>query len=66
MKVRLDVNFVDYLILAKTRPNEQYAVSRELRRRIKEAFEKNKIQPASPARVYVMDRLPTPGSGNPA
>jgi len=63
---RVSSGEVDYLILAKTRPNEQYAVSRELRRRIKEAFEKHKIQPASPARVYVMDRLPTPGSGNPA
>jgi moderate conductance mechanosensitive channel len=63
---RVSSGEVDYLILAKTRPGEQYAVSRELRRRIKECFEKNKIQPASPARVYVTDQLPTPGSGNPA
>ncbi len=47
---------VDYLLLAKTRPGEQYAVSRELRRRIKESFEKNHIQPGSPARVYVVDQ----------
>lgn len=46
---------VDYLMLVRTRPGQQYAVSRELRRRIKECFEKNSIQPGSPARVYVMD-----------
>ncbi len=47
---------VDYLLLAKTRPGEQYAVSRELRRRIKECLEKNDIQPGTPARVYVVDQ----------
>ena len=49
---------VDYLVLAKTRPNRQYAVSRELRRRIKESFEKNNVQPAGPGRIYVMDQGP--------
>lgn len=43
----------EYLMLVKTRPNKQYAVSRELRRRIKESFEKNHIQAAGPGRVYV-------------
>jgi moderate conductance mechanosensitive channel len=46
----------EYLMLVKTRPNKQYAVSRELRRRIKECFEKNNIQTAAPGRVYVMDQ----------
>ncbi len=46
----------EYLMLLKTRPNRQFAVSRELRRRIKESFEKNKIQTALPGRVYVMDQ----------
>ena len=46
----------EYLMLVKTRPNQQYAVSRELRRRIKERFEQNKIQTAAPGRVYVMDQ----------
>jgi len=46
----------EYLILVKTRPNQQYAVGRELRRRIKESFEQNKIQTAAPGRVYVMDQ----------
>jgi small-conductance mechanosensitive channel len=46
----------EYLMLVKTRPNTQYTVSRELRRRIKECFEKNKIQTAAPGRVYVMDQ----------
>ncbi len=49
---------VDYLMLAKTRPGQQYAVTRELRRRIKECFEKKNIQPGSPARVYVLDSAP--------
>jgi small-conductance mechanosensitive channel len=45
----------EYLMLIKTRPNKQYAVSRELRRRIKEAFEKNNVQAAGPGRIFVMD-----------
>jgi len=46
----------EYLMLLKTKPNRQFAVGRELRRRIKESFEKNKIQTAFPSRVYVMDQ----------
>jgi small-conductance mechanosensitive channel len=46
----------EYLMLVKTRPNKQYAVSRELRRRIKEMFYKNNIQTAGPGRVYVIDQ----------
>jgi small-conductance mechanosensitive channel len=47
---------VEYLMLLKTEPNQQFAVSRELRRRIKGSFEKNKIQTALPGRVYVMEQ----------
>jgi len=46
----------EYLVLVKTRPNKQYAVSRELRRRIKETFEKNRIQTPGPGKVYVVDQ----------
>jgi len=46
---------VEYLILVKTRPTKQYGVSRELRRRIKEAFERNNIQTPGPGRVFVVD-----------
>jgi moderate conductance mechanosensitive channel len=46
---------VDYLLLVKTKPGAQFAVSRELRRRIKTCFEKNKIEPGNPNRVYVVD-----------
>jgi small-conductance mechanosensitive channel len=47
---------VDYLMLVKTQPGSaQYIVSRELRRRIKEAFEKNNVRSATSARVYVID-----------
>ena len=46
---------VDYLLLVKTRPGSQYAVSRELRRRIKISFEKNHIEPGNPNRWYVVD-----------
>jgi moderate conductance mechanosensitive channel len=52
----------EYLMLIKTRPNKQYPVSRELRRRIKECFEKNSIQAAGPGRVYVMDQGTTKAS----
>ena len=47
---------VDYLMLVKTLPGSaQFTTSRELRRRIKERFEKEGIRSATPARVYVMD-----------
>jgi moderate conductance mechanosensitive channel len=46
----------EYLMLVKTRPNKQYGVSRELRRRIKECFEKNDVRAAGPGRIYVMDQ----------
>jgi len=49
---------VDYLMLIKTRPGQQYPVSRELRRRIKECFQKNNVQPGNPARVYVLEQPP--------
>ena len=45
----------EYLLLVKTKPGKQYAVSRELRRRIKECFEKDDVQTAQPGRVYVRD-----------
>ncbi len=53
---------VDYLMMVKTRPGKRYEVSRELRRRIKECFQKNNIKPSGPARVFVMDT----GPGSPA
>jgi len=46
----------EYLMLVKTRPNQQYAVSRELRRRIKECFHKQNVQTPGPGRVYVIDQ----------
>jgi small-conductance mechanosensitive channel len=45
----------EYLMLVKTRPNKHFGVSRELRRRIKECFEKNGVQAAGPGRIYVAD-----------
>ncbi len=45
----------EYLVLVKTRPNKQYPVSREFRRRIKDCFEKNNVKPGPPGRVYVTD-----------
>ncbi|HEY6248500.1 MAG TPA: mechanosensitive ion channel family protein [Candidatus Angelobacter sp.] len=44
---------VDYLMLVKVSPGKQFEVARELRRRIKAAFEKNKIKAGSPAQVYI-------------
>jgi moderate conductance mechanosensitive channel len=46
----------EYLMLVKTRPYKHLVVSRELRRRIKECFEKNNVQAAAPGRVYVVDQ----------
>ncbi len=44
---------VDYLMLAKVRPGRQYAVARELRRRIKVCFEKAGVKAGAPVPVYV-------------
>lgn len=52
---RVTGNEVDYLMLVKTRPGRQYAVSRELRRRIKECFERNHIRPGGQNRYFVVD-----------
>jgi small conductance mechanosensitive channel len=45
----------EYLMLVKTLPTKQYAVSRELQRRIKACFEKNSVQTPGPGRIYVVD-----------
>lgn len=51
----MTANEVDYLMLVKTRPGQQYVVSRELRRRIKDCFERNNIQPGGQSRYFVLD-----------
>jgi len=53
---RIGSDEAEYLMLVKTRPNKQYAVSRELRRRIKECFHQQNVQTAGPGKVYVMDQ----------
>jgi moderate conductance mechanosensitive channel len=55
---RVAGNEVDYLMLVKTKPGQQYAITRELRRRIKQYFEKNNIKPGNPTRLYVLDSSP--------
>jgi small-conductance mechanosensitive channel len=50
---RVRGNEVDYLMEVKVRPGKQYSVARELRRRIKTAFEKNSIKAGSPTQVVV-------------
>ncbi len=50
---------VNYLFLVKTRPQSQFAVKRELQRRIKACLETNHIQPGDPQRLTVT------GLGNP-
>jgi len=54
---RVSAAEVDYLFMVRTRPSDQFRVSRELRRRIKECFEKNHIEPARPSQLYVVDSL---------
>jgi small conductance mechanosensitive channel len=54
---RVRGNEVDYLMLVKVRPGKQYNVARQLRRRIKVCFEKNKIKAGAPAQV-VIGQLP--------
>jgi moderate conductance mechanosensitive channel len=52
---------VDYLMLVKTRPGKQLPVTRELRRRIKDCFQKNGIKPGGPGRMYVVETTGIPG-----
>lgn len=56
---RVSGSEVDYLIVGKVRPGKQYAIRRELSKRIKDCFEKNKIRPGAPNRMYVMEAPPT-------
>jgi small conductance mechanosensitive channel len=51
---RVTGDTVDYLLIFKTRPGRQHAISRELRRRIKECFEQQGIRPASTNKFYVV------------
>ncbi|HEY3929118.1 MAG TPA: mechanosensitive ion channel family protein [Candidatus Koribacter sp.] len=55
---KISAQEVDYLMLVKTTPGQQYVVSRELRRRIKECFQRNQVQPGGPSQVYVLDKPP--------
>lgn len=56
---RVSGSEVDYLFIAKVRPGQQYAIRRELRKRIKDCFEKNKIKAGAPNRMYVMETPPS-------
>lgn len=55
---RVSGSEVDYLIVAKARPGKQYAVKRELRRRVKACLETNHIKAGAPNRMYVMEAPP--------
>jgi moderate conductance mechanosensitive channel len=55
---KISAQEVDYLMLVKTKPGQQYAISRELRRRIKETFQKNNVQPGGQSQVFVLDKAP--------
>jgi small conductance mechanosensitive channel len=57
---RMTGNEVDYLMLIKTRPGQQYEVSRELRRRIKDCFEHNSVRPGGQNRFFVTDSSTPP------
>jgi small conductance mechanosensitive channel len=46
---------VEYLLGSRVRPGRQYDVGRELRRRIKESFEKNGVQAGPLGRVFVAE-----------
>jgi moderate conductance mechanosensitive channel len=54
---RVHGNEVDYLMLVKVRPGKQFGVARELRRRIKAAFEQNNVKAGAPTQV-VIGKLP--------
>ena len=45
----------EYLMGARVNPGRQYDVGRELRRRIKEEFEKNEVRTGPSGRVFVVE-----------
>jgi small-conductance mechanosensitive channel len=51
---------VDYVMVVKTRPGKQLPVTRELRRRIKDCFQKNDIKPGGPGKMYVVEATGAP------
>ena len=53
---RVSAGEVDYLMLVRTRPGRQYAVTREMRRRIKECFQKNGIKAAASPKIFVAEQ----------
>jgi len=55
---------VDYLMVARVQPGQQYRVSRELRKRIIESFRTNQVKAAAPGRVYVLDGAPAQAGGD--
>lgn len=55
---RVSGSEVDYLVVVKVRPGKQYDIRRELRKRIKECFERNNIKAGAPNRMYVMEAPP--------
>jgi len=60
---RVSGSEVDYLLIAKVRPGKQYALRRELSKRIKTCFENNKIKAGTPNRMYVMETPPNAAQG---
>lgn len=44
---------VEYLMTAKVTPGKQWAIARELRRRIKQKFDENQIRVPAPAKAFV-------------
>jgi small conductance mechanosensitive channel len=50
---RVSGSDVDYLMLVKVLPGQQYRVSRELRRRIKDAFEQNNVKTPGPPKIIL-------------
>lgn len=53
---RVSGSEVEYLMTAKVTPGEQHRVSRELRKRIKECFQKNGIKTASQPKIFVAEK----------
>ena len=49
---------VEYLVTVKTRPGQQFSVSRELRRVVKNCLQKNNIEPGGQAKFFFPEQAP--------
>lgn len=63
---RMSGQEVDYLVIVKALPNQQWGASREFRRRVKDTFERNGIRTPDPQRMFLQGAAPAGDESEPS